>query len=80
MWHIKAVIGLRDTEVGIWSDSMTTLNWLASKGTRSQFVRNGVQPTKTNGEWRWQYVPTDQNHSEATASMEVGHIVVTVLN
>ena len=49
--HVNTVVGLIDIEVDMWSDSMTTLYWLASKGTWSQFVRNRVQAIKVLGEW-----------------------------
>ena len=44
MKHVKTVIGLIDTEVDMWPDSMTTLYWLASNGPWSHFVtkRGGI--------------------------------------
>ena len=52
MRHVKTVIGLIDIEVDMWSDSMTTLYWLASKGTWLQFQRNREEAIKELGEWR----------------------------
>ena len=51
-------------DIHLWSDSTTTLFWLASKGTWSQYVRNRVKAIHDLGEWQWHYVPTDQNPSD----------------
>jgi len=42
---------------------MTALYWLASKGTRSQYVKTTVKSVHELGEWTWHYVPANQNPS-----------------
>ena len=60
----KALSNTTIDEIHMWSDSMTTLYWLASKGTWSQYVRNRVKSVHELGEWTWHHVPTDQNPSD----------------
>ncbi len=63
----KVKTALCNTDIGevhLWSDSMTTLYWLANKGTWSQYVRNRVKAVQELGEWKWHFVPTDQNPSD----------------
>ena len=63
MNHVQKTLCLTG-EVDLWSDSMTTLYWLASKGTWSQYVRNRVKAIRELGEWRWHYIPTNENPSD----------------
>ena len=63
MNHVQKTLCIT-SEVDLWSDSMTTLYWLASKGTWSQYVRNRVKAIRELGEWRWHYIPTNENPSD----------------
>ena len=63
MSHVQGTLCITG-EIDLWSDSMTVLYWLASKGTWSKYVRNRVKAIRELGEWRWHYIPTDQNPSD----------------
>ena len=60
----KALPDINITSTNLWSDSMTTLFWLKSRGTWSKYVKNGVKAISDLGMTNWRYVPTDQNPSD----------------
>ena len=40
-------------KINLWTDSMTTLNWLLNRGTWSRYVRNQVKAIKDLGKFTW---------------------------
>ena len=63
--HVKGALSTYPIqECHMWSDSMTVLYWLASKGTWSVYVRNRVRAIQDLGKWVWHHVPTKENPSD----------------
>eukprot|EP00794_Sanderia_malayensis_P020989 gene20989-23041_t len=63
--HVKGALSTYSIqECHMWSDSMTVLYWLASKGTWSVYVRNRVRAIQDLGKWVWHHVPTKENPSD----------------
>ena len=63
MKHVQKTVCIT-SEGDLHSDSMTIMYWLASKRTWSQYVRNRVKAITELGEWKWHYIPTNENTNE----------------